>query len=268
MSDFSDRASAANLFPQDGNRENQSPESSAELWADESNWVDAGEEPASRSSQSPGRKSPQPPGKATPALVMVETAFLASTASLIWLINFYFPPGPLLRLVFPVPIALIYLRRGLRAAWMTALIAGLLLSVLMGPMRSVLFVMPYGVLGVQLGACWRRGMSWYFSIAVGTIIGTFGFFFRFWLLSILIGEDLWAFGIAQVTEFTEWIFVQLGLLTQPSFLLIQAIALVMVIVSSIIYLFVVHLVAMLILDRLGSPIPPPPRWVQVILSNS
>lgn len=268
MSDFSDRASAANLPPQGSNQERESPASSAELWTNEPNWVDADEEEASQSSRSPRRKIPQPPGKATAALVMVETAFLASTASLIWLINFYFPPGPLLRLVFPVPIALIYLRRGLRAAWMTALIAGLLLSVLMGPMRSVLFVMPYGVLGVQLGACWRRGTSWYFSVTVGTIIGTFGFFFRFWLLSLLIGEDLWAFGIAQVTEFAEWIFVKLGLLAQPSFWLVQAIALVMVIVSNIIYLFAVHLVAMLILDRLDSPIPPPPRWVQVILSNS
>jgi hypothetical protein len=30
-------------------------------------------------------------------LAMVETAFLASTASLIWLINYYFPLGPLRR---------------------------------------------------------------------------------------------------------------------------------------------------------------------------
>ena len=84
----------------------------------------------------------QPQMKAVAPLEMVETAFLASAASLIWFINFYFPLGPLLRIFFPVPIALVYLRWGSRAAWMAALVSGLLLSVLMGPTRSILFVMP------------------------------------------------------------------------------------------------------------------------------
>ena len=32
---------------------------------------------------------------------MVETAFLASTTAMLFLINFYFPLGPLLRMLFP-----------------------------------------------------------------------------------------------------------------------------------------------------------------------
>ena len=83
-------------------------------------------------------------------LRLVETAFLASTASLIWLVNYYFPLGPLLRVFFPVPIALVYLRWGYRASWMSALVSGLLLSVLMGPTRSILYVIPFGVMGVVL----------------------------------------------------------------------------------------------------------------------
>ncbi|MEP0789143.1 MULTISPECIES: DUF2232 domain-containing protein [Cyanophyceae] len=198
-------------------------------------------------------------------LILVETAFLASTSSLIWLINYYFPLGPLLRMFFPVPIALAYLRWGYRAAWMAALVTGLLLSVLMGPTRSILFVIPYALMGVQLGAMWRRGSNWLFSIGIGGIIGTFGFFFRFWLLSILLGEDLWVYTTSQVTELAEWIFVKLGLLAQPSLYVVQAIAFGMVILSNIIYLFVVHLVALVLLDRLGNPIPRPPNWVQVLL---
>ncbi|NJL81546.1 MAG: DUF2232 domain-containing protein, partial [Richelia sp. SM2_1_7] len=69
-------------------------------------------------------------------LQMVETAFLASTGSLIWFINFYFPLG-LLKVFFPIPIALVYLRWNSRAAWMSALTSGLLLLVLMGPTRSL-----------------------------------------------------------------------------------------------------------------------------------
>jgi len=205
------------------------------------------------------------PPKSSVPLEMVETAFLASTASLIWLINYYFPLGPILRMFFPIPIALVYLRWGHRASWMSALVSGLLLSVLMGPTRSILFFIPYGVMGVQLGAVWRRQGSWFFSIFMGTLIGTFGFFFRFWLLSLLLGEDLWVYVMTQITGLVEWGFVQLGLLAQPSLALIQAIAVVMIVVNNAVYLFVVHLVALLLLDRLGNPIPRPPQWVQVLL---
>jgi len=198
-------------------------------------------------------------------LAMVETAFLASAASLIWLINYYFPLGPVLRMFFPIPIALVYLRWGNRASWMAAIVSGLLLSVLMGPTRSILFVIPYGLMGVQLGAMWRRQSNWLFSILTGGLLGTLGFFFRFWLLSLLLGEDLWVYVMTQITQLTEWGFTRLGLLAQPSLTLIQALAVVMIIVSNLVYLFVVHLVALLLLDRLGNPIPRPPNWVQVLL---
>lgn len=205
------------------------------------------------------------PPKSSVPLEMVETAFLASTASLIWLINYYFPLGPILRMFFPIPIALTYIRWGHRASWMSALVSGLLLSVLMGPTRSILFFIPYGIMGVQLGAVWRRQGSWLLSIFTGTLIGTFGFFFRFWLLSILLGEDLWVYVTTQITGLVEWAFVHLGLLAQPSLALIQAIAVVAIVVNNAVYLFVVHLVALLLLDRLGNPIPRPPQWVQVLL---
>ena len=198
-------------------------------------------------------------------LKMVETAFLASTASLIWFINFYFPLGPVLRIFFPVPIALVYLRWGNRAAWMAALVSGLLLSVLMGPTRSILFVIPFGLLGVLLGAVWQRRSSWLVSIGLGTLLTTYRFFFRLLLLSILAGQDVWVYLITQVMELAEWIFVKLGLLAQPSIFLIQAIAIALVFVSNLVYLFVVHLAAWLLLNRLGNPIPPPPNWVQVLI---
>lgn len=205
--------------------------------------------------------------KAQAPLSMVETAFLASASSLIWLINYYFPLGPVLRIFFPIPIALVYLRWGQRAAWMSALVSGLLLSVLMGPTRSVLFVMPYGLLGVLLGWLWRRSATWGVSVWMGTLIGSFGFFFRVWLLSVLLGEDLWVYLTMQMTQLAEWIFLRLGLLAPPSLYVIQALAVLMVILNNLIYLFAVHLAASLLLEKLGSPIPPPPNWVQALLDE-
>lgn len=198
-------------------------------------------------------------------LVMVETAFLASTSALIWLINYYFPLGPILRIFFPVPIALIYLRRGHRAAWMASLVATLLLSVLMGPVRSIIFLIPYGVMGIQLGFFWRRGSTWNFSLIVGAIIGTFGIFFRLFLFSIFLGEDLWGYVMAQITELANWIFMRLGLLAEPSLGVVELLALVMIFVSNLLYLLTVHLAALLVLDKLGNPIPRPPNWIKTIL---
>jgi uncharacterized protein YybS (DUF2232 family) len=120
-------------------------------------------------------------------------------------------------------------------------------------------------MGVMLGAIWKRGQNWFISIAYGSLLGSIGFFFRFWLLSILLGQDLWIYLITQVTELVEWGFVKLGLLNQPNLLLIQLIALIVVFVNNIIYLFVVHIVALLLLDRIGNSIPRPPKLVKILL---
>jgi len=216
----------------------------------------------------PGNSPPKRSAKKAQApLSMVETAFLASTSSLIWLINYYFPLGPLLRIFFPIPIALVYLRWGLRSAWMSALVTGLLLSVLMGPTRSILFVMPYGLLGVLLGWLWRKAATWGVSVWMGTLVGSFGFFFRVWLLSVLLGEDLWIYLTTQMTQLADWIFLRLGLLAQPNLYIIQALAVFMVILNNLIYLFAVHLTASLLLEKLGNPIPAPPNWVQALLDE-
>lgn len=198
-------------------------------------------------------------------LMLVETAFLASAASLIWLVNFYFPMGPILRLFFSVPIALIYLRWGNRAAWMGTLVSGLLLSVLMGPPRSLLYVMPFGLMGVLLGLLWRRKASWAVSISIGALLGAIGFFFRIWLVSLLLGDDLWQYTTIQITDLINWVCVRFNLAFQPSLPLIQALVLVMIFINNLVYLFVVHLVCWFLFDRLHNPIPSPPKWVQVLM---
>lgn len=225
-------------------------------------------------------KSPEAAGnsrhrQAVGPLPLVETAFLASAASLMWLINTYFPPGPLLRILFPLPIALVYLRWNARAAWMSATVSGLLLTILLGPTRSIFFVMPYGFLGVQLGCLWRRGARWEISILTGALLVTFGTFFRIWLLSLLAGEDLWGYLIAQITQmidwimrlFTNWGWIGLGVWGQPSMEVIAIAAILVVLFSSVVYLFTVHLAAWLVLERLGVAMPEPPGWVQVLIEE-
>ncbi len=217
----------------------------------------------------------QPPITSEAPLSMVETAFLASTASLLWLVSYYLSIGPWMRIFFPAPIALVYLRWGARAAWMSTIVSCLLLSVLMGPYLSLLFFIPYGLLGVQLGMLWRRGAGWPMSIGLSTIVSTFSFFFRLWILSAFIGEDLWVYLTGRITDLLAWISNRLvdwgllgvGMLGQPDVTVVQIATVVMVICSDIVYLFTVHLAAWLLFERLGNAIPEPPTWVKILLEE-
>jgi uncharacterized protein YybS (DUF2232 family) len=122
---------------------------------------------------------------------------------------------------------------------------------------------------------WLRKVSWPVAIATGSLLGTIGFFFRVWLLSVMLGEDLWVYLTIQMTELIEWGvdrlvdlgIVGLGVVGQPSLLLVQILAALMVVVSNVVYLFTVHLAGWLLFERLGTRMPPPPQWVQVLLDE-
>ncbi|MEO0826592.1 MAG: DUF2232 domain-containing protein, partial [Cyanobacteria bacterium J06642_9] len=151
----------------------------------------------------------------------------------------------------------------------------LLLAILMGPPRSVLFIMPYGFLGVQLGFMWRRGANWYSAIALGSLLGTLGFFFKVWLLSLMLGEDLWVYLTTQITEFLTWLLnrliafglLELGSVGPPNLITIQVLSVGLVVVSDVVYLFTVHLAAWFLFERLGTVMSAPPNWVQVLLDD-
>ncbi len=198
-------------------------------------------------------------------LAMVETAFLASTTGIIFLINYYFPLGPFLRMLYPIPIALAYLRWGQRTAWMTMTVSVLLLTILMGPTRSIQFLIPHGLTAVMLGCLWKRRSPWVLTISLGTIAGACGVIFQFFLLSALLGENLWAFSTVQVTEFIRWLFQLFGSLEQPELWLIQTWAIGGIILANFAYMILVHISGWLLCDRLGNPISSPPKWIQNLL---
>ena len=201
------------------------------------------------------------------ALVMVETAFLASTTALIWLISTYIPTGPLMRMFFPLPVALSTMRWGKRAGWMTAVVAGLLLSVLMGPPRSIQFFMPYGILGVFLGRCWKAQKRWSISMGFGILISGTGLLFQIALLSLLLGTNVWLYLNQQVTGILDWFFVKFNLLIEPSLVTVQFFAVGLILFNSLLYCLLVHLVASLLFERLNYPLPDPPKWLEALLED-
>ena len=126
------------------------------------------------------------------ALNLIEPSYLASLSSLFWIGLYYLPVGgALLRLILPLPIALLQLRRGSKVAFDGLIVQIFLLIILMGPVRGPLFLFPYGILSFWLGWCWLNRKSWWYSWFYGIAIGTSGFIIRVFALSILVGENLW-----------------------------------------------------------------------------
>ncbi|MEO0854862.1 MAG: DUF2232 domain-containing protein, partial [Cyanobacteria bacterium J06648_11] len=213
---------------------------------------------------------PAPPDYPSHSRRLVEAAFLASTSALIWLTTVYInPTGPFLRLFFSMPVALAVVRWGRRTGNITLAVTTLLLTVLMGPTRSVVYFMPYGCLGLWLGRLWRSRRSWYWSIPTGAALNTFGLIFQFALSSLLVGENLWRYLILQLTTLTNWLLDWtlgwLGIYISASTWGVTVTAIAMLAAHSLLYVFFVHVIAYLVLEKLGSPISEPPRWVKPLM---
>ena len=201
------------------------------------------------------------------ALRMVEGSYLAATTGLIWLALYYLPVGgALFRLALPLPLALLQLRRGGRAGAEGLLLAVLLLTALMGPVRGPLLLFPYGLLALWLGWSWCRGLSWWVSWMIGIVLGTMGFLVRLVVLSLLVGENLWVLITRAGAGLLDRLLVLLHLPLSPDLLEVQVMALLLVVLQEVVYVLSLHALAYWIFPRLGSALPAPPRLLHGLVA--
>ena len=207
--------------------------------------------------------------KKSQALDLIEPSYLASLASLLWIALYYLPVGgALLRLILPLPISLLQLRRGTKVALNGIFVQILLLIILMGPIRGPLFLFPYGTLSFWLGWCWLKNKSWWFSLFSGILIGASGFLIRVFALSILVGENLWilvtraSYGLIQ--KFASIIDIS----WTPSVTFIQLVAIFLVIFQEFVYVLTIHIIAYAVFPRLKSSIPKPPNKISTFVDLS
>ena len=160
--------------------------------------------------------------------------------------RYYLPiGGALLRLILPLPMILLHLRRGTKIALEGLLIQFLLLFIIMGPVRGTLFLFPYGFLAFWLGWCWFTRKGWKLSLSMGVIIGTIGFFLRVLALSTLVGDNLWILITRASYGLIEKLIGFFNLPFSPSILSIQIGAIFLIIFQEIVYVLTVHVVCLL-----------------------
>lgn len=198
---------------------------------------------------------------------LMDTAYLAAATALLWTALYYLPVGsPLFRLALPLPLALLQLRHGWRCAVEGVVVTALLLLALMGPIRGLLVLFPYGALALWMGWCWRRGASWWWSWGLGSLIGAVGFLVRVAVLSVLVGQNLWVVITSAAAGLMEKLASLIGHSGAVDLAQVQLLALVLVLFQNVVVVLVMHAVAYWIFPRLKSPIPEPPELLRVVVA--
>ena len=201
------------------------------------------------------------------ALKIVESSYLAAATALIWIALYYLPiGGAVFRLALPLPLALLQIRRGVKTGIEGVTICVMLLTALMGPLRGPLVLFPYGLLSFWLGYCWEKGWNWWLSWSVGVSIGTMGFLVRVFVLSLLVGENLWVILTRAGAGLLEKGIDIFNLSFTPDMRQVQIVALCLIITQEIIYVLCLHALAYWIFPRLKSSIPEPPALLEKLIS--
>ena len=198
---------------------------------------------------------------------LMDTAYLAAATGLLWLALYYLPVGsPLFRLALPLPLALLQLRHGWRCGVEGVVVTAMLLLALMGPIRGLLVLFPYGALSLWLGWCWRRGVSWWWSWGLGSLLGAGGFLVRVAVLSVLVGQNLWVVITTAAAGLMEKLASLVGHGGAVDLAQVQLLALVLVLLQNVVVVLAMHAVAYWIFPRLKTPIPEPPELLRVVVA--
>ena len=201
------------------------------------------------------------------ALKMVETSYLSAATAIIWIALYYLPiGGAFFRLALPLPLTLLQIRKGFKAGVDGLILVLFLLVALMGPVRGPLFLFPYGFLALWLGWCWLKKVSWWLSWSLGVLIGTAGFLIRVFVLSLLVGENLWVIITRAGALLLERIFNLLSLPLTPEMSQVQLAALLLVIFQELVYVLSLHALAFWIFPRLKTSMPEPPSLLNGLIS--
>ena len=201
------------------------------------------------------------------AIKIVESSYLAAATSLIWIALYYLPiGGAIFRLALPLPLALLQIRRGVKTGIEGVTICVILLIALMGPLRGPLVLFPYGFLSLWLGYSWYKRWNWWFSWSVGVAIGTIGFLVRVFVLSILVGENLWVIITRAGAALLEKGIDLFNLPFTPDMTQVQIVGLCLVITQEIVYVLCLHALAYWIFPRLKSSMPEPPTLLENLIT--
>ncbi|XP_065851697.1 uncharacterized protein [Euphorbia lathyris] len=127
----------------------------------------------------------------------------------------------------------------------------MLLFVLSGPLKALIYLLTHGIVGFTMGSLWRLGADWRLSIFVCTIaraIGAMGYVFT---SSFLIRENILALITVNIHASLTLIFAALGINIIPTMNVIYTLFGILVFLNSGFFVFLLHILYSVLLARLG-----------------
>lgn len=139
------------------------------------------------------QKQPLFPVKGDPFGIqgIAETAVLAAIAVILGYFGYMLPVFSFIApLFFPLPMAILTLRRGLPSGICGTLISGLILAFLLNPVSALLLIIQSGLVGLFFGYCHRKSKKPFFTLFGGTVIASVGFAAAMVLSALLAGVGI------------------------------------------------------------------------------
>lgn len=113
---------------------------------------------------------------------LVEAGIMV-TIILVFMILSNFPLiGNIIGFIIPIPIALLYLKYGLKISITSIVASGILVSLFMGPISGIQVAISSGIVGLVLGLCVKRKFSGIKSLVCLIAVNTFSIFSELALL--------------------------------------------------------------------------------------
>lgn len=203
---------------------------------------------------------------------LVEGAIFAGITALIGILYFYAQYLGILAMLWPVPVIIVGYRNGLKASILSAMSAGLIVSLLTHPLVGVGLLVGFGLPGVLMGYMINKRMNPYAVVFLCGIVLSFTIVGEFLISLKASGIDLVKFLASLDTTFKQSMEMSLKLYRQMgmaekdlkrfSDTFGQAIGMMKlifpsaVIVSGFIFAFIDYKITRLILKRIGNNIIP------------
>ena len=125
----------------------------------------------------------------------------------------------------------------------------LLLLLLGGPLRASSYALLHGSVGITIGLLWSSKVAWLFTIPASALVRTAGIFVSLLTSSLLLRENVLAMILAQVTAMVDQLAAAVGLGSAPDIALIRGFAVGIILLNSLCYLALLHVLYALLLGR-------------------
>jgi hypothetical protein len=194
---------------------------------------------------------------------LVETAMLAALSGLAYLLGSLLKFENTVGYFLPLPIILSSFRSSNGSSgWKTMSATTFLLIVLLGPLKALSYLLLHGLVAATLGSLWTQKVGWWVSISASSMVRMLGQLAYLHLSSVTMNENFFGIVLHNVHSMLDQISATIGATGAPSSTAVACMLFSLLLVNSVIYCFLLHVIYRLVLQSMGFKLGPLPGFVR------